>query len=72
MLKSVANGCGRALVAFVRKIPDLLRDVAGLAAVGLISYGAWLVYEPAGYITGGVLLLAGTLVTSFEGRSRAG
>lgn len=30
-----------------------------MAGVGLVSYGAWLVYEPAGFITGGVLLLIG-------------
>lgn len=33
-------------------------DVAGLAGFGSASYGAWLIYEPAGFITGGVLLLA--------------
>ncbi len=39
-------------------------DVAGLAGAALISYGAWLVYAPAGYIVGGALLLAGSLLAS--------
>lgn len=34
-------------------IPDALL----IAGAGLLSYGAWLVYEPAGYIVGGVLVL---------------
>jgi hypothetical protein len=29
----------------------------GLAGAALIAFGAWLVYEPAGYITGGFLCL---------------
>lgn len=44
-----------------RAAPTLCRDVAGLAGVGSIAYGAWLVYEPAGFISAGVLLLAGVL-----------
>lgn len=33
-----------------------------------ITYGAWVWFEPAGFITGGVLLLAGALA---RGRARA-
>lgn len=43
--------------------PALARDCAGLTGVGLVSYGAWLVYVPAGFITGGALLLAGALIS---------
>jgi hypothetical protein len=39
-----------------------LRDMAGLAGVGLVSYGAWLAYHPAGFIAGGGLLLAGAWI----------
>ena len=42
----------------------LLRDGGGLAGAALIAYGAWLVFPPAGFITGGVLLLAGALLLS--------
>lgn len=40
----------------------LARDAAGLAGAGLIAYGAWLVYAPAGFIAGGALLIAGALL----------
>jgi hypothetical protein len=42
---------------FVSKLAGYLLPVAAVAAMGLISYGAYLVYSPAGYIVGGVLLL---------------
>ena len=59
----------RFIAAISRKIPDLLRDIAGIIAVAMISYGAWLVYEPAGYIVGGLLMLIGVIMNSF-GKSR--
>lgn len=57
----------------LHRITDKLGDVADalaswrpdallIAGAGGIAYGAWLVYEPAGFIVGGVLvLLAGWL-----------
>lgn len=45
---------------FVDSIPD------GLALLGAVSlsYGAWLVYVPAGYIVGGVLLIVGGVIAA--------
>lgn len=40
----------------------LTLEALQLGAVGAISYGAWLAYEPAGFIVGGLLVLAGTLI----------
>jgi hypothetical protein len=37
-------------------------DVAGLVGVGLVSYGAWLAYRPAGFIIGGALLIAAAVL----------
>lgn len=52
-----ANTGWRALVS--RHLPDVLMTAGGCA----ITYGAWLIYEPAGAIVGGALLLiAGLLV----------
>lgn len=42
----------------------MLRDVGGLAGVGLVSYGAWDAYHPAGFIVGGALLLAGAWIAA--------
>ena len=34
-----------------------LLAVVFLAGLGLLSYGAWLAYEPAGFVTAGGLLV---------------
>lgn len=47
-----------------RILADMIRDAAGLGAVASISYGAWRIYEPAGFIVGGVLVLAGVFASS--------
>lgn len=57
---AVARGASRALNAAASLVPD------GMIASGIggIAYGAWLVYEPAGFIAGGVLLLAGGVLAA--------
>ena len=50
-------------------VPGLVRDLAGLCGVGLVSYGAWLVYPPAGFITGGLLLIIGALMVALGNRA---
>ena len=61
------------LAAAVRTIamavPSLVRDLAGLCGVGLVSYGAWLIYTPAGFITAGILLIVGTLMIALGNRA---
>lgn len=42
----------------VRALPAALCDLVGFAGAGLISYGAWLIYVPAGFLVGGILLMA--------------
>ncbi len=32
------------------------RDLVGLVGVGLIGYGAWLIFPPAGFIAAGLIL----------------
>jgi hypothetical protein len=39
-------------------INDVLIDAAGLGGSAAITYGAALIYHPAGFIVGGVLTLA--------------
>ena len=61
------------LAAAVRTIagvvPGLVRDLAGLCGVGLVSYGAWMIYPPAGFITGGLLLIIGALMVALGTRA---
>jgi hypothetical protein len=57
MMKALAVAARRVAAA----VPNLLRDLAGLAGIGAIAYGAWMIYPPAGFITGGLLLVVGAL-----------
>jgi hypothetical protein len=45
-----------------------LVDLGLIAGAGLIAYGCWLIYEPAGLIVGGVLLLTGAVLVARSGR----
>lgn len=68
MFRKIGPAIGRVLAMFVRAVPDIIRDLVGLAATGSIAYGAWLIYQPAGFIVAGVLVLVGVIAT---GKSRA-
>lgn len=50
-----------------KRLPGFARDGAGLAGAALLSYGAAMVYVPAGFIVGGLLLLAGALLAARNG-----
>ena len=65
----LAAACGRAVA---RSLPDMVRDIAGLAGAALIAYGWWLIYPPAGYIAGGVLLLAAAFLSASGKRHNTG
>lgn len=39
-------------------------DAMILSGVASVSYGAWLVYEPAGFIAGGILSLVGGILVA--------
>ena len=58
-----------ALHVVLGALPGLVRDLAGLCGVGLVSYGAWLIYTPAGFITAGILLIVGALLISLGSRT---
>ncbi len=57
-----------ALRTIAEAAPGIVRDLAGLCGVGLVSYGAWLIYPPAGFITGGILLIVGALLIALGNR----
>jgi hypothetical protein len=50
-------------------VPGIVRDFAGLSGAVLVSYGAWLVYPPLGFIVGGSLMIAGALLLALGSRS---
>lgn len=39
-------------------LPAVGCDLVGLTGAGLIAYGAWLIYQPAGFLVAGVQLMA--------------
>jgi hypothetical protein len=39
------------------RLADLAVDAAGFAGAGLIAYGVWLVFHPAGFVAAGGFLL---------------
>lgn len=45
---------------------EKLRDAALLLGVLLITLGAGMIYIPAGFIVGGILLIAMTVIDSFD------
>lgn len=46
------------------KRTDLIRDAAGLAGAAAVTFGAWSIYAPAGFIAGGLMLLAAAVLTA--------
>ncbi|CAN5576042.1 hypothetical protein BH10PSE14_BH10PSE14_06620 [soil metagenome] len=48
----------------VAAITDVAQDGAALGGAALITYGVALIYHPAGFIVGGVFLLAGAWLTA--------
>lgn len=52
---------------------DWLPDALMVAGAGAVSSGAWLIYEPAGFIVGGAFLLGfGWIVSNVEDVVRRG
>ena len=43
-------------------VAALARDAMGIAGAGLIAFGAWLIYEPLGYIVAGCMLVAAAVL----------
>jgi hypothetical protein len=69
-MRTILAGARRFGGFAARIVPVALRDLAGLAGVGLVAYGAWRVHEAAGFIVGGVLLIAAAFL--FESGRKPG
>jgi hypothetical protein len=59
------------LKAIYSAMPAIARDLAGVGGGGLICYGAWLIFEPAGYILLGVMLLAVSVLSAWRAEVEA-
>ena len=38
-------------------LAEILVDLAGVGGVAAIAYGTWAIYEPAGFIVGGAIVV---------------
>lgn len=70
MFKTIGTYMAAASKAVAKATPGTLVDLAGLGGVGAIAYGAWRIYEPAGFIVGGLLVLAGAIVLGAKASRR--
>jgi len=50
----------------------LLRALPGLVGLGLVAYGAWLAWPPAGFLSAGTLILADIISARYPGRAPKG
>ncbi|WP_037852945.1 hypothetical protein [Streptomyces sp. NRRL S-1824] len=50
----------------------LWRALPSLLGVGLVAYGAWLAWRPAGFLAAGALLLADQVADRLPARKRVG
>lgn len=62
-MKRILSNLRRAHAAGVAAAKDSLPDAMLLGGAASVAYGAGLIYAPAGYIVGGVLLLAAGWLT---------
>ncbi|MFF5004677.1 hypothetical protein ACFY3G_17825 [Streptomyces phaeochromogenes] len=54
----------------VRWLGWLVKAAPGVAGAGLASYGAWLAWSPAGFMTAGGLVLADVVASRITRRTR--
>lgn len=52
----------RDILKWIKSARPWAIDLSGIVGAGLISHGAWLIYRPAGFLVGGVLLVAASLL----------
>jgi hypothetical protein len=45
----------------------IIRDAVGVMAAASIAYGTGMIYHPAGFIVGGVIVLAGVFMAARSG-----
>lgn len=55
---------GRAVTRGATYLSDVATDFAALTGVGFVSYGAGLIYRPAGFIVLGLLLIVGAFLAA--------
>jgi len=57
------------VAAWRTRFADVARDATALAGGGLIAYGAGMVYPPAGFIVGGVLMIVVAFLSALKAKA---
>jgi len=55
------------LGALATAMPVVMRDLGGVGGIASATFGAWQIYRPAGWIVGGVFLIAGAWLLARAG-----
>jgi len=63
-MASLRSNLARGLAATAATLPSLIVDLAGILGAGSIAYGCWSIYEPAGFIVAGVMLIVAAWLLS--------
>jgi hypothetical protein len=66
-LQTIAARAAGGLRALGKLAKDWSPDALMAGGAGGIAYGAWLVYQPAGFIAGGLLVLAAGVLAARKG-----
>lgn len=56
-VSAASRGARRVTLVVASAVPVLARDMIGLAGASAFVYGASLVYQPAGYMVGGAMMM---------------
>lgn len=59
---NIARHISRSIRSLAPALGGFLEDCALIGGAALIAFGVWEIYAPAGPITAGVLLIAGTIL----------
>lgn len=57
---------GRIGANVVGALGSFIQDCGMIAGAASVAYGAWLCYPPAGFIVGGALAIAGTILAGAQ------
>lgn len=58
----IARSTKAAILALRPAFTSVFETGILVTGAGLIAFGAWQIYRPAGYIVGGMLLIAGVIL----------
>lgn len=71
-VKKTISALAKFITIIINAIVNSYSFVIGMVGIAAITYGAWLMYNPAAYLVGGVLLLIHSYLVAKAIANRAG